>query len=648
MRRHQPHAGRRPPRASAVSRARALGLALLAVAGGAAAGCGGEAGPPPLVEYVDLVTEDPEAAAGEEARAFQRLCGDETRYGRPGSPGEPIVVEVALGADPALTLGACRLGPGPAALTAIVSAAGAEPAVAVLDLSSQQPGWQRAELDLARLAGRPAVVRLETAAPAGTQVWISDAFVRHRTPPPEPSAGRAGEAAVHGPRDAAASRPPVPPARRILLISIDTLREDALRAVVSGPERTGPGEPSAARALGASALARLAADGETFTPHVAGSSWTKPSHATLLTGHLAGVHGAGTADGSIRPSVPTLAERLSAAGFATGGVVHDCVWLDPKFGFGRGFGDYRSRVWGTGQLARTAVDWIARHRDEPFFFFLHTFEPHSDFWHLPYEGEAGGATRREIHRRFGVPGYGCRAEECATGLLGALGEGRVRPLPDEPAILRHLYAAGVAATDAELGRLLADLEAMGLYEDLLVVLTSDHGESLLEHGATLHGSWWQEVLRVPLVVKWPGNRRAGTVTRRRTGATDLVPTLLAAAGLPADPDLPGRDLRSPARRPVVSDDGWLALYDGRWKAVVGAAGGDRLYDLAADPGETRDLATERPAELARLAAAAGAWREAEDALLDRLGRRPGGAAPSPLTPEERERLRTLGYLGGGR
>ena len=602
---------------------RAVATLAAAAALAASAGCAGEPSPP-VVEYVDLVTEDPAAPAGEEARGFQRLCGDETRFGRPGSPGEPIVAEVDLGGDPVLTLAACRQGPGPASLTARVSAPGSEPAVLRLDLSAELPAWERAELDLAPLAGRRAVVRLETTAPEGTRLWISDAFVRRRTPPPEAAAGR--------PSETAADRPPVPPGRRILLVSVDTLRADAV-----GPPAPAPATP---------ALARLAADGETFAPHVAGSGWTKPSHATLLTGHLSGVHGAGTIEGSIRPGVPTLAERLAAAGLATGGVVHDCVWLDPKFGFDRGFDDYRSRVWGTGQLARAAVDWIGRHRDEPFFFFLHTFEPHSDFWHLPYEG--AGATRRTVRRRFGVRGYGCREGECATGLLTALGEGRVAPLPREPAILRHLYGGGVAAADAELGRLFDDLEAMGLYDDLLVVLTSDHGEMLLEHGATLHGSWWEQVLRVPLVVKWPGAERAGAVTRRRTSAMDVMPTLLAAAGLPADADLPGRDLRSPARRPVLADNGWLAVYDGPLKAVVGAEGGDRLYDLAADPGESRDLAAERPAELARLAAAAAAWRASEERLLDRLGRRRDPAAPSPLTPEEEERLRALGYLGAPR
>jgi len=615
--------GRRARRRPSALAAAAAGHLLLAGGALALAGCAQRAGEPPLVEYVDLVTEAADAPTGEEARAFQRLCGEQTRFGRAGTPGAPIVAPVELAGEPTLTVAACRQGADPASLTATVTAPGAEPAVLRLDLSQPVPRWRRAELDLAPLAGERAVVRIETAAPEGTELWISDAFVRHRPTPREGGAGPAG--------------PPVPPGRRILLVSVDTLRADALAAAAAAGGRPAPPRFPA--------LARLAADGETFVPHVAGSSWTQPSHATLLTGFSPGVHGATTMNDPIRAAVPTLAERLSAAGLATGGVVHDCVWLDPKFGFDRGFDDYRSRVWGTGQLARAAVDWIAGHRDRPFFFFLHTFEPHSDFWHLPYEGV--GATPRDVRRLFGVRGYGCREGQCATGLLTALGDGRLAPLPSEPAILRHLYGGGVAATDAELGRLLADLEAMGLYDELTVVVTSDHGELLLEHGATLHGWWWEEVLRVPLVVKWPRGERAGTVTRRRTGAMDVVPTLLAAAGLPPDPHLPGRDLRSTARRPVVADNGWLAVYDGSLKAVLGAEGRDLLFDLDADPGESRDLSAERPAELARLAAAGAAWRAAERRLLERLGGRADGTAPAPLTPEEEERLRALGYLGGG-
>jgi arylsulfatase A-like enzyme len=238
---------------------------------------------------------------------------------------------------------------------------------------------------------------------------------------------------------------------------------------------------------------------------------------------------------------------------------------------------------------------------------------------------------------------------CATGLLSALGNGLIAPLPREPAILRHLYKAGVRSTDSELGRLFADLQAMGLYDDLLVIVTSDHGEMLLEHGAVLHGTFWEEVLHVPLIVKWPGNARAGTLTQRRTSAMDLVPTLLAVAGLPADPDLPGRDLRSPDRRSVLANIGpWLAVYDGSLKALVNDAENHQLYDVAADPGETRDLAAERPADLARLVAAATAWKESEERRLGRFERHPDEGGAVTLTPEEEERLRALGYLGGAR
>ena len=393
-------------------------------------------------------------------------------------------------------------------------------------------------------------------------------------------------------------------------------------------------------------LRRLAAEAELFAPHHAGASWTKPSHATLLTGYPLSVHGADGVEASIDPAVPTLAERLRRAGLATGGMVHDCVWLNPKFGFARGFDDYRSVKWGAGQIGRASLNWMAAHRDRPFFFFLHTYDVHSDFYLLPYEG--AGSTSAGVEALFGVPQYGCRQGECASGLLAAIAEHRVAALPREPQILRHLYAAGVAEVDAELGRLFADLRDAGLWDDLLLVVTADHGEMMLEHGATLHGTSWEPVLRVPLIVKWPAGMdegRIGVRTAAPTSSIDVAATLLAVAGVDAA-DLPGIDLRRPrAERPIFSGStSWWVVYGGDWKAILPAQDRPpRLYNMAADPGEEVDLAGERPEELERLRrdlAALDAWSASARRRLDAGAGSPQGE----LTNEERERLRALGYL----
>jgi arylsulfatase A-like enzyme len=412
---------------------------------------------------------------------------------------------------------------------------------------------------------------------------------------------------------------------------VDTLRADLVGAVAGLPVASSP-TPH---------LDALAAEGEVFVPHYAAASWTKPSHAALLTGYPSPVHGALTAEAVLAPAVPTLAERLRAAGLATGGLVHDCVWLNPKFGFHRGFDDYRSVKWRSGQLGRAAVSWMAAHRDRPFFFFLHTFDAHSDFLHLPYEG--AGVNTASVRRRFAVQKYGCRQGLCASALLEALPLGDVQPLPREPEILRYLYAAGVRETDLHLGRLFADLRRLGLWDDLTVVITSDHGEMLLEHGRTLHGQWYEQVLKVPLIVKWPHGERAGTRTAIPTSALDVVPTLLAQAGLEAD-ELPGTDLRRPRRdRTLFAHHGvWRVAIRSGLKGVFTWEDEAHLFDLTADPAELHDLASRRPEvldglegdldKLARWSTATRARLGAEDNVFQ------------DLSGEERERLRALGYL----
>ena len=275
-------------------------------------------------------------------------------------------------------------------------------------------------------------------------------------------------------------------------------------------------------------------------------------------------------------------------------------------------------------MSRHAVGWMAEHRDRPFFFFLHSFEAHSDFHALPYEGP--GVTRRVVEQRFGVPGYGCREEQCASGLLSELSAGRIRPLANEEAILRFLYGEGVRHLDAELGRLFADLEELGLFDRLLIVLTSDHGEAFFEHGHLLHGDAWNEVLRVSAAGQVAGDGAPARWRRRHLGARRGAHP--ARRRGPADERAPGRDLGRPLHgEPVFSWDPGATVVAGDLKAIFRLPDGrPRLYDLAADPREQRDLAAERPAELARLERLLAA-REAADRASPLAWRR--SRAPGP-------------------
>jgi arylsulfatase A-like enzyme len=351
---------------------------------------------------------------------------------------------------------------------------------------------------------------------------------------------------------------------------------------------------------------------------------------------------------AINPRVETLAQRFRKAGFATAGVVDDCLWLDPRWGFGRGFDEYQLLRWSMPQSRRTVSNWITEHSGEAFFFFYHVFESHSDATQLPYESP--GLTRETLLERFGVADYGCRAGKCASNLLGGINDG-LAALENEEAVLRHLYAQSVREVDTQLGLLFDHLRRLGLYDDMMIVLTADHGEEFFDHGKLLHGTFWQEVIRAPLIIKWPRGRFAGERRDTPSGAVDVAATLLEAFGLPRD-GLAGTPLlERSAQTPIY-------LVNGEWDAVI--VDGMKaisdleqlrmlLFDLEQDPGETRDLAGTRSARAEALAAMIAA-RIAVDrqALADlaAIGEPEPSEDPGllELTPEERERLRSLGYL----
>lgn len=543
--------------------------------------------------------------------AAQVACAAETHWARTVRSGEELTAEVELGAAPRLVVSACLR----QAERNLAEHGAGELAVEAVGedgrtLSARWPvageeGWWRRELDLGELAGETVRLRLTTHLAGPRRLFLADAVVEHQLPP----APRRGTPA------------------QVLLVSIDTLRADGV-AALGGPWPT-------------PALDRLVTEGEVFTRHYAGANWTKPSHANLLTGRGPEVHRTTGYQDVLHPAAETLAERFRRGGFRTAGLVHDCVWLNPEFGFGRGFDEYRAVKWGAEPAVRETSGWMAEHRGEPFFYFLHLFDVHSDFAVLPYEGP--GVRQSTVEERFGVEGYGCRWGACASSMLIRINDGG-EPIPEEGEILRFLYGRGVSRTDAALGALFDDLRRLGMWDDLTVAVTADHGEAFFEHGQVLHEGWWDEVTRVPLVIKWPRGAGAGTVRQGPSSSIDVAPTLLTAAGL-SPGDLPGADLRRRrADRPVFSGTAWRTVVAGPLKAVFPHRGPPQLYDLAGDPGEHRDLAAERPQEVTRLRRLLDAHHERELADFERLARGVE-AGERALTDEERARLRALGYLG---
>ena len=400
------------------------------------------------------------------------------------------------------------------------------------------------------------------------------------------------------------SRPEVrrEPGLSVLLVTIDTLRADALGCY---------GKPGAATPW----MDRLAAAGVRFDDAHAHSVVTLPSHANILSGRYPTDHGVRDNAGFRAPSdLETLATLLRARGYATGAFV-SAFPLDSRFGLARGFDVYEdSFVEGETRPAfleqerrgaesvGLARRWLDAQHAGPSLCWVHLYEPH-----FPYDPPAPWAER---HR--GNP-----------------------------------YQGEVAAADAALGPLLEPLLAAGDEGRTLVVLTADHGESLGEHGEETHGVFaYEATLRVPLILYAPRLLRPRVVSAPARHV-DLLPTVLDALALPAPEALPGRSLlgtaagappgpSSPSYFEALSaalNRGWAPLHGlvvGRTKLIDLPI--PELYDLALDPKETRNLASAQPARL-----------EEMRALLAPMRSRDPGPERRRESAETLERLRSLGY-----
>ncbi len=454
-------------------------------------------------------------------------------------------------------------------------------------------------------------------------------------PPAAPSAaGPSASAAVLDPDPALvlpvpASAPP-PAARGCILVSIDTLRVDHLGAYGYGFP-TSPNVDSFRR------------DAVLFSAAIAQAPSTLPSHASMLTSLLVPHHGASFMNGTgLAPQVTTLAEILREHGIRTLSF-NEGGQIGPESGLGRGFNRYRSTLTGPGtsSLAREvafATAWLRGHLDQPFFLFLHTYQVHH-----PYTPD-----RQHLARIETSPYHGpLPAAETPLEVLDKINEGW---LPLARGDLRHIvatYDAQVRAMDDGFGELLAFLKDKGLYDQTLVVFTSDHGEEFGEHGRVGWHSHtlYDELLRVPLLIKYPGNAHAGATVSRQVRGIDIAPTVLRAMGVAPPPGLQGLDLtplvrgrREPARLAVSSLDGLGAssVRTLRWKLIAG-----HLFDLAHDPGETTDVSD-------RYAGVVAYLRARQQALLAAAPGRDGPPLPLNGDAPERLQLQSLGYLGSAR
>ncbi len=456
----------------------------------------------------------------------------------------------------------------------------------------------------------------------------------------------------------------------VLLVTIDTLRADRVGAYGHADART----PT---------MDSLAAEGSLFRNAATQSVLTGPSHTSILTGLLPRNHGVLFNRVRISDSVVTLADTLRAAGYATGAFVSGFTTIDSSVGLPSRFHEFDDRltdfrvlpprVYRTvlyravrvtlerrgiqfepgdrpaSKTAGPAVGWLERNQGAPFFAWVHFFDPH-----LPYEAPAeffrGGSSPYDgpVNGRWYDLAFAQRAEIVSS--------------PENVGRMRDLYDAEIAYADTQLARVVAAARQAAAGNDLVVVITSDHGESMGEHDLHWRRDLYDPTLLVPLVIVAPGSageQRPEVIEQVRL--IDVAPTILDLLHVESPVPADGRSLvplmhspeeaaeTPPAYSAIYKEPRQLArerfsIRTSGWKLIQGTPGWStdsdlssfgptfELFDLESDPDEIENLFP-TPATLV----------EELRAELDAYFLPPGAAAPT-LTPEELSRLRSLGYI----
>ena len=392
----------------------------------------------------------------------------------------------------------------------------------------------------------------------------------------------------------------------VLIVTLDTARADRFSYAGPSPVTT-------------AATDAVAAEGAAFLTAVAPSPITLVSHASLFTGQNPFMHGVrNNGDFALAPEAITLAELLVGEGWTTAAFLGAAV-LDRRYGLDQGFLTYDDTMTGidaTGMAAYArrpgnevvdaALSWLGSAGTDRTFVWVHLYDPHA-----PYEPPEPERSR----------------------------------FPDSP------YDGTVAFTDRMVGRLLDGYRRLGRYEDALVVIAADHGESLNEHQERAHGVFvYDATVRIPLVMRGPGIAPGARIPSQ-VGLIDVMPTVLALAGMEVPATVGGRDLEPMLRGSAGNGDdrmiyvesllpelsfGWSPLQGlrtERWKFIQGAAA--ELYDLETDPAELEDLAFERADVVAEMSRNLARTLEID-----------GSPTATMLEVDEaqRSRLAALGYI----
>jgi arylsulfatase A-like enzyme/Flp pilus assembly protein TadD len=407
------------------------------------------------------------------------------------------------------------------------------------------------------------------------------------------------------------AKPSIDIPRHVVLISIDTCRADHL-SCYGYPLIITPN------------IDAVAEQGFIFQNTITPVPITLPAHSSMLTGTIPPYHGVhDNHDYRLNTDHVTLAEILKNHGFSTAAIISAFV-LDARFGLNQGFDYYNDRFENPPgkdiahnderrgeETSRFARAWLDEHQNENFFLFLHYFDPHAEY---------------------------------------------APPEPYASEYQKNRYAGEIAYTDYCIGQVIDKLKELGIYDSTLLIITSDHGESLGEHGETTHDFFiYQSTLHVPLIFKLPGSTSSHKI-KDRVGLVDIVPTVCKILNIDPPPGIQGRDLSglfldhppdpttqnlyyceslTPQRYQANS---LLGVVTDRFKYIQTSR--CELYDLVQNPGETSNLIIAQP-QRARI------LQENLRQILEQTVRQTGSNNKIELDEQARKRLESLGYVAGG-
>lgn len=420
------------------------------------------------------------------------------------------------------------------------------------------------------------------------------------------------------------------PVRFVVLVSIDTLRHDYVGAYGAKYVRT-------------PVMDQIASEGVLFREAIASVPLTGPSHASMLTGQPPLMHGVHFNGQPLSPTVTTIATHLRNAGFQTAGFVSGFPMKAVLSGLDQGFQLYDDRFVFTDNFNETffgrwadnipvlprgllrlahevtdsALQWLDKQNNSTFFLFLHYYDPH-----FPY-----GTKARTRYTRNAL--YGTAK-------------------PEDLENQKRLYASEVETVDKQIGRIVELLKKKKIYDETLLIITADHGESLGEHNYYYDHEYYvyEPLVRVPLLVRHPSLLQSGTVVEQQVAVLDIGKTILEAVGLGAmkttgynlirvaNHSLPGYD------RSILSHNFQHkrnAIRTQGWKLILTGANSLELYDLSKDPGENHNLFFQNQSRAAEL-------QNKLTGMLQFGDLRDVNWKKENLSAEQIENLKSLGYV----